>query len=203
MTDRLQNLRSFELSRASIVIVPAILAIASLGGVTAKPLARMARSREAFSDATALIERARNERSTYERLCNQFDVEHCCSLTRRLNELVPQELTPIRIYNVLRLAASAGGIELGSIEMGEEYDQGVIAGSDTVVMREVRISGATTPAMLVAFVDEVRRCGLPTVVLDFSISRSEPGAKRFDFIVGLGLLYYSPAEEWVEAEDQE
>jgi len=203
MTERLQNLRAFELTRASIVIVPALLAVLSLGGVTARPLARMARSREAFADATELIARARQERSTYERLCNQFDVEHCSSLTRRLCDLVPQELTPIRIYNVLRLAASAGAIELGSIEMGEELDQGVIVGDSTVVMREVRLTGATTPAMLVAFIDEVRRCGLPTVVLDFSISRSEPGARRFDFLMGLGLLYYSPAEDWVEGEDQE
>lgn len=192
------------------------ISLALFAGVAALPLltmgitvpAAVAKSR-AFSEREAMRERM-SEREAIHRSLSDYRTDASIAELEELHlsliGMIPHAIDPLDEFGTLRAAAKALDVELVEVKAVRTHSLSAIAGSVTGgSATNPATSPATGPQGLIqvdevlvnlhepidkvfGLVQELRRRGLPTIMLSFDLSRETPYQRAFEAEVRFGFI---------------
>lgn len=178
------------------------VSLAVLAGVAALPLLTMgitvpsavAKSR-AVSDRAAMHERLEQREGIARSLRTYTDdgtLDDLDELHQRLVAMIPADVSPLDEFGALRSAASSLGIEIDSVKAIRTHDVRSSSGSalsgGAVQVDEVLVTLADSVDNVLSLVEELRRRGLPTLLLGFDLTREAPAMRIFQAEVRIGFI---------------
>jgi hypothetical protein len=189
---RMANMRRGVLARGATLIVPALLSILALAGVTIQPALGVSRARALLRAAEARDAEHRAEQERW----NAFETARAIHVARagreRVRALVPRECTSVVAHGVVRAVAARAGLDVETLQIGDDVDLGLEELSDRIVAREATIGGRGSLLQVLLALDELRALGFPTCVLEAWFERSDPLEARYQFRIVIGLMHYAP-----------
>ncbi len=189
------NLKSRLAARGVALVLPAAFSIFALVGVTVRPTMGIAEARVALRAAQARTDEVQTQRELLFAFEQARGFERVEATLERVRDPIPEQLEPVTIYGLMRVSAESSGVELLSLHQGAETDLELDGPRDRVVSTDVAVSGDGTLSSIVSLVDTLRGLGLPTIVRDVSIDRTNPADVKFHFRMTLGLIHFAPHEE--------
>lgn len=190
-SSRVSNVRVSLISRGAALVLPAVISLIALAGVTVRPALDIAAARRRLERARALTTELDSERSTFERHARDRTREVAEDALARLRGLVPEECSRVVAHGVVRLAAEAAQVSLVRLDIGSDIDPGWTSLDERIELRRASLSGSARPAALADLLDELETLGFPARVLDVTLRRSARQTE-FEFQLELGLLHFSP-----------
>lgn len=206
MNVALGNVRSGARLRALWLIAPATLCALAASGVTLKPALSMRRAEEERDALRAGVRRGLEACARSQRHRERGDAAKLDLALDVVRARIPRRCEPIETHGIVRLAASAVGLELATLSVGADRDLELDGVRDRVIAREVCLRGEGDLTALVRLVATLRALGQPCAALELGAERSEtdldsgaPGDDRFEVHLCLDL-FQSTTEPRVEDE---
>ncbi|MFT6109322.1 MAG: hypothetical protein ACJA2W_002242 [Planctomycetota bacterium] len=188
------------------------ISLALFAGVAALPLltmgitvpAAVAKSR-AFSEREAMRERM-SEREAIHRSLSDYRTDASIAELEELHlsliGMIPHAIDPLDEFGTLRAAAKALDVELVEVKAVRTHSLSAIAGSVTggsattpatapqglIQVDEVLVNLHEPIDKVFGLVQELRRRGLPTIMLSFDLSRETPYQRAFEAEVRFGFI---------------
>ncbi len=195
-----QNLRGGLHWASTTLMLPAVILPLALVGIAVRPALDVIEVRLEYARAERKLEAGLEQRATLERFGSLDRLEAMEVLRARLHDLIPEPFTPIEVYTWMRIAAERHGLDLRGIRMDGSIDLDLVVGDETVVMETVVVEGEGGAGALVGMVGEMRAHGLPTAVLEFSMSRASPSERLFRMDARVGVFHRAQTEDGGGAE---
>lgn len=195
MKTSFQNMRGGFLSRGALLILPASLAAISLAGVAIQPSMDL---RDLEIETREALERVQRCDSLRRDLASFHAVQgpRLADLGRRLSrDLVPGDVSTLRLFAVTRVAAEGIGLDLDGVSPGSTTVLDLDSEEDRIVVDETTVTGRSDVARILAFLHLLEDLGHPPVVLDAALSRSTPDESQFDFVLRLGFYHRTDLPE--------
>ncbi len=193
MTGTVQNLLGSRRFRVLLPFVPAMVLPLALAGVTLPAAGGAGALMEAIRATEESAARAREARKVIAELGEPGKLALVTSAIERLREVIPLPTSEVDLFNRLRLVGQLLGLNLSNSDIGEPRALDLVVEGETVYIRELALGGRASLSRIVGLVDELRREGLPTAVLDVSLSRGSVDMAEFQFNLRIGLFYRSAA----------
>jgi len=193
MSGTVQNLLGTRRLRVLLPFVPALVLPLALAGVAVPATGGSGALLEAIRVAEEAATRARKARQTIVELGEPGELALVTSAIERLRGVIPPPVSEVDIFNRLRLVGQLLGLNLSTSEIGEVRALDMVVEGETVHIRELVLGGRASLSRVVALVDELRREGLPTAVLDVALSRGSVDQKEFQFNLRIGLFHRAAA----------
>lgn len=194
---RISNLERSVVVRGAALILPALLSILALGGVTARPMIDISDARSALERSEERSARYRTEAALHERYRSEGTLDRSNELIAAARSRVPESCSSVVAHGVVRLASAKLGIELSQLQVALDRDLGLPELDLPIVAREVALSGRARSAQIVALLDELSALGFPNCVFEATLRRSEASDPSFEFHIDLGLLHFTQARRAV------
>lgn len=197
MKGAIANLRTGWASRASWIVVPAVLSILSVAGVVAPPLISLSKEELLRGSALRRAADCEAERADHERFEKAHGFEQIRAAEAQVDRLVPKDFSAVDVHAALRLFARSHAVELRAINFVSTQPTDLPVLADRVVMSEVNLVGTGALSGWIGLVEEFQKSGHPCRLLELSMGRARAVDVRFEVRLSLGLYHTEPlpAEE--------
>lgn len=186
--------------RTGLMLVPLVLAMLGLAGVTTGPALELKTSREFVEHAREQASQFGMERARLEALQAAGGIERIEQASEALRARIPTDVTELDVHTAVRLAARLRGIELDQLAIGELADAGLPRDEDIVLVRQIEIGGTGPATAFFGMLDTLRGLGFPVSVHEISLER-QPESFVLDFHAELELYQRQSATRSMPPED--
>ncbi|MEM7307217.1 MAG: hypothetical protein AAF682_11135 [Planctomycetota bacterium] len=191
----ISNLGRSALGRAAVLLVPAICSFVALAGVTARPAIGLTAARAELEQATI---RARRYRVEWAKHVAYRDVDAGARLAEaqaRIDRMLPSNVGKLDLHTALRLAAELSSLTVSSLHLGDAEDVGLPRLGDLAVLQRVELNAEGELPDVFTMLSTLERLGLPVVVHELSLDRTQPSTQTFGVYLSLGIYQVVPLPE--------
>ena len=186
------NFRQGMFARGATLLVPAVLSLVALAGVSTGPVLEKVERKLALQAAQRHVAELSNESAQHAAQAKEHTQVTALAALTKVRGLIPSECTPVLAHGLIRAAAARSGVGIQSLEVGIDRSVGLADTSDRIVALEVRLGGKASLTGVLDFLATLRGLGFPTTIFGAFVQRREPHSTRFEYRLELGLLHYAP-----------
>ncbi len=190
---RIGNFQRGFATRGAQLVLPALLSILALGGVTARPALDITAARAALSRSAERVRLYETELALNERYEAEQLLPAATELLAHARAKIPEECSSVVAHGVVRIAAANVGMQFEQLQVALDKDVGVEQLDKPIAALQVSLGGTARVAQITALIDELKRLGFPTCVFEVSLRRAAPAEREFEFHLDLGLLHFTHA----------
>lgn len=192
MTDFVGNVNPGRLLRSTWFLIPALIAIIAVSGVTAKPVLGLGNARVLHDVARKRLLAYRSERARAVSFARDDGLVRLADTLREIQGVIPSETSPLVLHSLVQIVARRRGLALESVEITppRETDFEVIL--DRVIVTAAEVRGAGTLEALSGILVDLSAAGHPCALSAFSLARRDPSDAVFEIRATLGFWQRAP-----------